>query len=218
MLFIQDCLLNALLITRIHWKWQWLLAAIFLGDEQSALSTLATDFFFFFLSREIAQECLRAERWLLSGPGLCRRRWLFRSRSSPASLCGLWRVTWGYIQARMGGGPASQQRPLPAPARLPPPRRSSRPDREIPQRLQLCCWARHQVSQRRVAQHLIHTWLDGDLQMRYYFVCGPLRGSASRVISEPAQPPEEQCHHSCCEPSARDWETTAEFPALPESL
>lgn len=45
MLFIQDCLLNGLLITHIHWKWQWLLAAIFLVDEQSALSTLATDFF-----------------------------------------------------------------------------------------------------------------------------------------------------------------------------
>lgn len=34
-----------LLITHIHWKWQWLLAVIFLADEQSALSTLAADFF-----------------------------------------------------------------------------------------------------------------------------------------------------------------------------
>lgn len=39
-LFFQDCLLNCLLITCIHWKWQWL----FLGEEHSPLSTLANIF------------------------------------------------------------------------------------------------------------------------------------------------------------------------------
>lgn len=42
--FFQDCLLSCLLITCIHWKWQWLLAVIFLGEEHSPLSTLANIF------------------------------------------------------------------------------------------------------------------------------------------------------------------------------
>lgn len=117
---------------------------------------------------------------------------------------------WPGARFRQGRGALeSWQNFFPAPAQLLASKCSLGPDREIPQCCQLCCWDCHQVSFCWVLQHLIHAWLAGDLQMRYSFVCGPLRGSVCWVISGRAQPLKGQCHRSCCEPTAQDSETLA---------
>lgn len=99
-------------------------------------------------------------------------------------------------------GPLSPGRtPFQPPA---PPQCSLGPDRDISQCCRLCCCDCHQLSWYWVPQHLIGAWLAGDLQMRYYFVCGPLRGSVCWVISGRAQAPKGQYHRSCCELTAWD--------------
>lgn len=164
----------------------------------------------------IAQEGWRTKRCLGCTSGYC----FSGLAPSPDSLCGLWQATQGWFQARMWTL-LSWQSPIPMPDPLPPSQCSPCliVEKSMPPAL---LWACHETSQFCVAQCLIHAWLVGNLQMMYYFVCGPLRGSFCLMISERTSQLFSKHSHwkssATVSTASHDGETSVWFPVLTKSL